>query len=511
MSGDDDIGEKTDLTRIEDLSEFLHQNDPEIDAQLDSPLGNDEEDTPPPFEDLSDLNDLEDENEEAFGSEELEQDDQFADFESENSEFDESTQPDLETDFTNSDSEDDSEDEFPSFDSQEDNEDDIEETSDDDNSFDSFSDQEEEDSTDFLASQDDEEQEDDEEFNSFSEDLEDLDDDNEEVTSFSSDSDDSDDSDEDNDDQDDEDNSYPEQEEETTQGHFDSSTNTNEQVTQAAATSPTLTRTYIDKSEKFDDVKKFAQNITYGKIAHGGNPAYSIILRNIKFEEDADDIMILLNEHGLVDPENEQSMRDSVEGGSLLISQISEFAAIYLTHKFRRFELDIQMGLSDELHPSKSYDRDSVGLVSKYRTNQNKSESVRLEKSKVDVDSIILSTTPSLEDYKILEYLGVISEFTIVSQDELTADSQLSEAHAREAKGHLDAISQDDIEEEPIAEITLGHSDVYNDLLERLKPNCIKLNANAVVGINFQITPINNGDQYKITCSGSAVWVMDLN
>ena len=36
MSDEDEIGEKSDMTRIEDLSEFLHQDDPDVDAALKS-------------------------------------------------------------------------------------------------------------------------------------------------------------------------------------------------------------------------------------------------------------------------------------------------------------------------------------------------------------------------------------------------------------------------------------------------------------------------------------------
>jgi uncharacterized protein YbjQ (UPF0145 family) len=511
MSGDDEFEEKTDLTRIEDLSEFLHQNDPDIDAQLDS-SDKKSDDQEPAFEELPSLDDLDDSEEEdvpAFDmSEENEDTQEFEDSESEE-------------DTASFDSDND---EFPAFDSE--NESNFDDNSDndsfdlsedesfsmeEDNEVEEFSTSEEDnDSDDFSLSEETNEEEDDTfESDSFesSDDSENSEDDTEEEQSFNS-----------------EDTfgefseSVSEDIEEDTiesspieeDNSFDESPIEQEVVEQieTPAPNPAPAPKHVDRSEKFDDVKKFAKNITYGKIAVGGNPAYSIILRNIKFEEDAEDITIILNEHGLVDQVGEDSIKQSLETGSLLISQISEYAAIYLTHKFRRFDLDIQMGLSDELHPSKSYERDSVGLISKSRMNQNKSETTRLEDSKVDIESIILSTTPTLENYRIIEYLGIVTEFVVINQDQLVADSELSVLHEREAKGHLDSENEQEVLDD---EIELSHNSIYKDLSEKLRPLCMKKSANAVIGINYQITPLSNGENYKVSCSGSAVWVIDNN
>jgi len=528
MSDEDEIGEKSDMTRIEDLSEFLHQDDPEVDAALNS------EDEPPSTEHLPGLDDLEDDEEnemDSFGAETEDDfqsdDDSQVDFSDNSDEFqDSSSDEDYSFDSTSDDG--DSEDDTPDFSADSEESDDFSDfqmQDEDDSSFDSDDNYQFGDSSDEFTTQDEDSEDEDEneedDFQSFdsgdfqSDDEEsDADDESEDYQSF------------DNNFSEESEQEQTEEEQEEYDQFNDSFEDDNdnnsdfqddEETLEQSATS-TLTEitpvatpqsSYSDRSEKFEDVKSFAKNITYGKIAQGGNPPFSVILRNVKYEEDAEDILIILREHELVGPETEAAMQQSLEGGSLLISQISEYAAIYLTHKFRRFDLDIQMGLSDELHPSKSYEADSVGLVSKSRVNQNKNETMRIDKSSVDIESIIISTTPTLENYKIIEYLGIVSDFTIVDEDELTSDQNLTDFHERQAKGHVDQDQDEELQEE--IELKISQSAIYNDLSEKLRPQCMKKNANAIVGINYQITPLGDGSKYKISCSGSAVWVIDNN
>ena len=499
MSNDDEIGEKSDMTRIEDLSEFLHQEDPEVNAVFES-----EEDEPPSTEGLPSLDDLEDDEEfNEFNPSLDDDDDEEDDQDSEDNDFS----------FSEEDEEDEEENDFSSesdFESLNDNDD---EDTDDEVNFDS--DEDFASSDDFESTEDGgfdssvefgEEGELDSEIN-FSDNEEDDEDSFESNNDFESESEDFSASFDNDEDQEELEGEIEPEEEETVQS-FDESDSFDppeDTVTQAP---PTPVPTHIDRSEKFEDVKSFAKNITYGKIAQGGNPPFSVILRNIKFEEEVEDILIILGEHDLIPPGTETEMRQSLEGGNLLISQISEFAAIYLTHKFRRFDLDIQMGLSDELHPSKSYESDSVGLISKARVNHNKNETIRIDKSKVDIEGIITSTTPTLENFKIVEYLGIISDFIIVNEDELSSDESSSVEHERQAKGHVDQDRDDEIND---VDLKISQSAIYSDLSEKLKPLCIKKNGNAIVGINYQITPLSDGSTYKISCSGSVVWIIDSN
>jgi len=265
--------------------------------------------------------------------------------------------------------------------------------------------------------------------------------------------------------------------------------------------------------ESFADVKSFAENLTYGNVTKGGNPPFTIMLKKIKFKEDKTDIENILREHGLLNNDNEKLYLQSLEGGSLLLSQISEYSAIYLTHKFRRFDLEIVMGLSDEIHPSKSYDHEFRGLVNKDHIFQNRTESLELN-SRLEAHQIILTTQATLPSFQILKYLGLISEHQIVDESAITGPEQ---DEVTISQGALEEIFQNitqlkkDIKKTLPAEDRTDLAALYKVIAEKLRTQAIKQGANAVVGIIYQLTalPARQGDaiKYKITCTGNAVIV----
>jgi uncharacterized protein YbjQ (UPF0145 family) len=272
--------------------------------------------------------------------------------------------------------------------------------------------------------------------------------------------------------------------------------------------------------ENFQDLRDFGNSITYGLVQTGGNPPYSLIVRQLKFEEDARDILILLREHGLVTSENEETISQGLEQGSLLISQISEYSAIYLAHRLRRFDLDLRIGLSDQLHPSKSYNPENKGLVSKHNLSQNFQEDVILEDRVVHIEDIVMATTPTIEGYSIYKYLDVMTSHTIIKEDELKRISgaidneELEQDSGFSLKSSVyESLHQE--ESDMMNNYSLGLNEIYQELSIELKNQAFKLEANAVVGINFALTPmIDSGSAkgnttYKITCSGNAVWIVD--
>ncbi|MBL6988821.1 MAG: hypothetical protein ISR65_03550 [Bacteriovoracaceae bacterium] len=261
------------------------------------------------------------------------------------------------------------------------------------------------------------------------------------------------------------------------------------------------------KQVDFRDLKEFATNITYGTVTTGGNPPFSIILKNVKYLEDSEAIIEILKEHGFITSDNEQDILQGLSHGTLLISQISEYSAIYLTHQLRRFDLDVICGLSDELRPSKSYGPNDKGLVSKENIMQNRKESLDLENSPIELDSILMATTPTLEDYKIIKYLGIISENETVDQLHLNGKnfSPVEHAQTRENNNNNSLEDNFDLDE------------VYNRLTALLQMKALKMKGNAVVGISYQLTPLMPNAletmdklgadcvQYKVTCTGNVV------
>lgn len=250
------------------------------------------------------------------------------------------------------------------------------------------------------------------------------------------------------------------------------------------------------------EVANFSANINAGAIGHGGNPPYSILIRNIRFEEDAEDIKILLREVGLLTQENDKDISKSLETGNLLLSQISEFAAIFLAHKLRRFSGDLSMGLSEEIHQSKNYDDNPRGLVSKYSLFQNKKEAYTPPPHDFKAEDIIVSTLPYLDNAKVKHVHGVVSDHKVLTKEEIESyDFKTAKSLDHAILGGQQFIEQDHIKLETI----------YSVLAENLRPKAYKLGANAVLGLQYQFTPLgvseggSHKERFKISCIGNAV------
>lgn len=254
----------------------------------------------------------------------------------------------------------------------------------------------------------------------------------------------------------------------------------------------------VSKKEDFSDIKKEAKDYSASVIKLGGNPPYSILLTNIVYQEDRDDIIRILNEYQLVAEENRNLIEKGLEMGQLLLSQLSEFSAITLVHRLRRFKLDIKMGLSDEVHPSKIYTPgEHLGAISKSQMAQNKQQSVSFEKESLRPENIILSTSSTVDGKQVVKYLGVATEHDVVSESQLKQESV-----------EVDPDNEDD---KILEKYQVSLIEKYNYLADRLKNQAVEKSGNAVVGIHFALNPLLNQSKdseeiyYKITCSGSIV------
>ena len=257
-------------------------------------------------------------------------------------------------------------------------------------------------------------------------------------------------------------------------------------------------------SVKFKDIQDFGQNIEPGKITTGGNPPFAILLKNIKYKDDAEDILRIMREYELLNADNEKTYQQGLQNGSLLISQISEFSAIMLAHKFRRFDLTIEFGLSKEIFESKYYDDHPKGLVTKNNLHQNKTDH-SLVNNETSAQSIMLSTMTSLQNFEIIKYLDIVTATKTISELELSEFSQISNETPPPSDNQHD--------------FALKLADTYAFLAAELKQKALKKGGNAVIGITYQITPLGPNStnkkqdemHYKITCTGNIVLVRDLN
>lgn len=274
----------------------------------------------------------------------------------------------------------------------------------------------------------------------------------------------------------------------------------------AATAAPQI---YTNTSEKFEDVKTFAQNFSYGKASlGGGNPPYTIIARNIKYQDDAENILDILSEFGLINDQNRKDTEKAMEFGALIIPQISEYTAIVIAHKLRRFDLDLQVGLSDEVHPSKSGVENPRGLLKKDSLKQNKSESLKLSDLNTSIKDIIISTTSAIPGYFVESYIGVQTTFTIVEEAELEKLQYV----AKSEREHSELFDYNDSEvstEKIFQDYQKSFDLLYADLTMQLKQKAFAQHANALLGLTFQLSPLQfdrshtRVNAYQITCSAT--------
>jgi hypothetical protein len=266
---------------------------------------------------------------------------------------------------------------------------------------------------------------------------------------------------------------------------------------------------YTNTSEKFEDVKSFAQNFSYGKASMGGgNPPYTIIARNIRYQDDAENILDILREFGIIDEQNEKDTQKAMEFGALIIPQISEYTAIIIAHKLRRFDLDLEVGLSDEVHPSKTGGENPRGLLKKDGLKQNRSESLKLSDLDTSIKDIIISTTAAIPGYFVESYIGVQTTFAIVEEAELEK-LQYVEKSQREHSELFDYNDSEVSTEKIFQDYHNSFELLYEDLTAQLKQKAFAQHANALLGLTFQLSPLQfershaRVNAYQITCSAT--------
>lgn len=268
--------------------------------------------------------------------------------------------------------------------------------------------------------------------------------------------------------------------------------------------------------ERFEEVKSFAQNFSYGQIQGGGNPPFSLVIRHLKYEEDKESILSLLSEFGLVTEQNLAETQRSLELGLMLIPQISEYSAIILAHKLRRFDCDIEVGLSDEVHPSRSGEHNPKGLVKKESLRQNISETYKRDEDQYPLKEIIVSTTAQLEGHTIKKYIGVQTSFAIVDEEELERLKfvQNQERNARALHEYHPDESEDLSSERAFHDYKNSFDLLFISLVEDLKSKAQKEKANALLGLNYQLQQLpfektsNGKNCYQLTASATMALVI---
>jgi uncharacterized protein YbjQ (UPF0145 family) len=254
-------------------------------------------------------------------------------------------------------------------------------------------------------------------------------------------------------------------------------------------------------------VQNFANNFSYSSPPTGGNPPFSIIIKNLKFSEDVESILIFLKEYQIITPESEEDYKKSMSYGFLLIPQISEYLAILLTHKLRRFDIDIEIGLSDQIHPSKSEEYNPRGLTSRTHLSQNKSDHHVMSRDQITPEQMLVTTTGTFVGHKIEKYLGIETAFRIIDSDDLDRLHFIQQS----LNGSLDFLGNQ--EKNDYLDFTNNFHQIYTDLINELKEMAFQKSANSLLGLSFTLTPFLSEknltqNKYQLSCTATLAFII---
>lgn len=280
--------------------------------------------------------------------------------------------------------------------------------------------------------------------------------------------------------------------------------------------------------DDLSDLTKVQENLFHGSQAEEGNPPFSIKIENIKYIEDAEAIASILVELQIVQADEKEQLIQSLQTGRYLVSRVSEYVGILLCHKIRRFHLDYEMGLTHEINPPKSYDSDDSGLVSKKTVYRNKKHFLQFS-SELKITDIIATTLSSVPRYEVLKYGGMITAVKLVNEDNLKINESFeNELNQKVPEHELTGLTLDRIKSANLQAVESLVPDIssfqvnyyqykkdieftYNELIEELKTKALEHELNAVVGIQFQITPVHKNSfhdmTYQITATGNLAWI----
>lgn len=240
----------------------------------------------------------------------------------------------------------------------------------------------------------------------------------------------------------------------------------------------------------------------FGHASIAANPAYSLKIENLD-PKDADDILEIISEYGLLENNAEKDFRDSLKSGALLISQRSEYLIIHLATRLKRFGASMIMGPSDKIFSSKILkSQASRGLVTKKIKDQAKKGSedfTSAEKNQRHQDFYLAFVGEPLT-VSVFEDLGPLYATEIIDEDDLLRSSYAQR-------------SLEKIEKIPAEELHLFKE--YSELIDLkkiklqkiLKAKAIVIEANGIINMQFLLNTqsVKGKTLLILTAEGRAV------
>lgn len=218
--------------------------------------------------------------------------------------------------------------------------------------------------------------------------------------------------------------------------------------------------------EIFNDVKEELETFVLKHVAFESYPSYSLYITNIVNGQQRNSIKLLLKEYQLLQSETEkQLVNRSLQLKHLLIPRISEYAAIYFSNKLENYQLEIQFSPSEDL--TGHHELWDQGPITFESFNHHK------EEQNIILPDIFISQAYSIADKRV-QLMGEVLQQTF-------------------------KIAKNEIE-------NIGH--YFKDLKE-LKEKARSMNANAIVGLNFQQLQNQDMDTLLLLVTGEAATIQN--
>jgi len=165
----------------------------------------------------------------------------------------------------------------------------------------------------------------------------------------------------------------------------------------------------------------------------------------------------------------------------------------------------MEVGLSDEIHPSKSGEFNPRGLTTKSQFKQNKEEEFKPIKTEFKLSDVIATTSPMISGYLVKKYLGVDHAHIFVDEEEIERLKHVKkELHNKTlSKENLSAYQGYDESFEQI----------HDELLNLLKEKAFKAQANALLGVQFTLSQVADHKkiQYQISCNCTRAYIVKVD
>lgn len=265
-------------------------------------------------------------------------------------------------------------------------------------------------------------------------------------------------------------------------------------------------------AEHYSEVKSFGNNITPNEhFSTAANPPYSIVIENIQYKEDAKDLQKVLEDFEIITAANASDYQVAINNGRVLVPQISEYKAIMLGHALRKFNFSIQVGLSHQVFSPSVESAEFKGLISKKFSHQNLKENATKRERNFEIEDIHITSLSEIPEFEIVQLHDVKTLMSVISQEELQRLEFVESAlRAHDFAGDIDQSSIDEAMSETIEAYESYQKSfeyLFSDMILRLRQEAFELGLNAVLGVNFNLTPLTTGiDQktsYTITCTAT--------